>query len=416
VLTKRLLANGALLTLMFGHFTNDMYGGILPVLYPSAKDRFGLENAQLGLVTLAYTGASSISQPFFGYLTDRHGRRWFAPAVLLWGACWVSLYGFAGSFGVFLGLAALAGLASGAYHPFGATNAAAVTDERERNSALSVYTVGGTTGYALGPLVGVALLALLGPEGTGVLVVPGILAAALIYSQMGRVERARGRRHKPAASTAPINRSALARVVGLVMLRAWALLAVVQFVPLWYDELGYSGAMYGALTTTIIISGVVGTLAGGMVADRVGQRTVMIVSLVLAVPPLLLFAGFPGPVAFLFGAVFGICADASLSVTLVAAQRLMPGRTGIASGMILGIGFITGGIGVPLTGWLADAVGFQTAIALLSVLLVAGAAIGWTIPRAALEAQPSSAAAAGIDGASRAAPEPVRQATAVGRR
>src|SRR5262245_28129175 len=98
VKAKTLLANGALLTLMFGHFTNDMYGGILPVLYPSAKDRFGLDNAHLGLVTLAYTGASSLSQPFFGYLTDRHGRRWFAPAVLLWGACWVSLYGFAGTF------------------------------------------------------------------------------------------------------------------------------------------------------------------------------------------------------------------------------------------------------------------------------------------------------------------------------
>lgn len=413
--TRRVLANGALLTLMLGHFTNDMYGGVLPVLYPSAKDRFNLDNAQIGLVTLAYTGASSLSQPFFGYLTDRHGRRWFAPAVLLWGACWVSLYGFAGSYAAFVGLAAMAGLASGAYHPFGATNAAGVTDERERNTALSVYTVGGTTGYALGPLIGVALLAWFGPEGTGVLLIPGVLAAALIYTQMGRVERARGRRPVAVGPAPPINRAALVRVVGLVMLRAWALLAVVQFVPLWYDELGYSGATYGALTTTIIFAGVVGTLAGGMAADRVGPRTVMIASLVLAVPPLLLFAGFPGPVAFLFGAIFGICADASLSVTLVAAQRLMPGRTGIASGMILGIGFITGGIGVPLTGLVADAVGFQTAVALLAVLLVAGAAIGWTIPRIALEVEPALAVVVEGDTASRGAVDPAHVG-AVGRR
>src|SRR5688500_7461333 len=131
-----MLANGALLTLMLGHFTNDMFGGVLPVLYPEAKERFGVGNAEIGLVTLAYTGASSLSQPLFGYLTDRHGRRWFAPVVLLWGACWVSLYGFAGSFGVFVALAALAGLASGAYHPFGASNAAAVTAERDRNTGL----------------------------------------------------------------------------------------------------------------------------------------------------------------------------------------------------------------------------------------------------------------------------------------
>ena len=108
-------------------------------------------------------------------------------------------------------------------------------------------------------------------------------------------------------------------------------------------------------------------------------------SQVLAIPPLLLFAGWPGPIAFLTGALFGICADASLSVTLVSAQRLMPGRTGVASGMILGLGFITGGIGVPLTGRVADEIGIQPAIACLSLLLVVGAALGWSIPRTALE-------------------------------
>ena len=385
-----ILANGALVTLMLGHFTNDMFGGVLPMLYPEAKDRFGIGNAEVGLVTLAYTGASSLSQPFFGYLTDRHGRRWFAPAVLLWGACWVSLYGFAGSFAVFVALAGLAGLASGAYHPFGASNAAAVTDEGGRNTALSVYTVGGTTGYALGPLVGVALLEIFGPEGTAALLLPGVVAAALIYAQMGRVERAR-RRPVVLVAPPPIQWPIMARVVGLVMLRAWAILVVVQFVPIWYDELGYGGATYGALTTTIIFAGVVGTLIGGMLADRVGQRTVIFASLLLAIPPLLLFAGLPGPLAFLTGALFGVCADASLSVTLVSAQRLMPGRTGVASGMILGLGFITGGIGVPLTGSLADAIGMQAAIASLALLLVAGAALGWSIPRTALEPTSSDA-------------------------
>jgi FSR family fosmidomycin resistance protein-like MFS transporter len=357
------------------------------MLYPSAKDRFDLGNGQIGLITLAYTGTSSLTQPFFGYLSDRHGRRWFAPAMLIWGALWVSLYGFAGSYAIFLALAALAGLASGAYHPFGASNAAAVSDERDRNSALSIYTVGGTTGYALGPIVGVILLGLFGMHGTGLLILPGILFASLIYSQMGRVEQARRRLVAAARPQGPIAWSVLARVVGLVMLRAWVMLAVIQFIPIWYDELGYSRVTYGALSTTIILAGVIGTLGGGLAADRFGPRTVMVASLLLAVPPLLIFAGVPGPIAFLTGALFGIFGDASLSVTLVVAQRLMPGRTGVASGMILGIGFITGGIGVPLTGRLADAVGIPAAIASLSLLCLGAAALGWSIPRSAFESR-----------------------------
>ena len=187
----RVLANGALLTLMLGHFTNDLMGGVIPMLYPDFKDRFDLDNAAVGGITLAYSSASSLSQPFFGYISDRFGRRWFVPIPLVWGACFISLLGFADSFAMILVLAALAGIGSGAYHPLGASNAAAVSPERERNTALSIYTAGGTTGYALGPLVAVAFLAIFGTEGTAVLFVPAIVVAALIYSQSGRVERAR---------------------------------------------------------------------------------------------------------------------------------------------------------------------------------------------------------------------------------
>src|SRR5215204_4972057 len=122
----RVLANGALLTLMLGHFTNDLMGGVLPMLYPDFKERFNLDNAAVGGITLAYSSASSLSQPLFGYISDRFGRRWFVPIPLVWGACFISLLGFADSFRVILILAALAGIGSGAYHPLGASNAAAV--------------------------------------------------------------------------------------------------------------------------------------------------------------------------------------------------------------------------------------------------------------------------------------------------
>jgi FSR family fosmidomycin resistance protein-like MFS transporter len=380
----RVLANGALLTLMLGHFTNDLMGGVIPMLYPDFKDRFDLDNAAVGGITLAYSSASSLSQPFFGYISDRFGRRWFVPIPLVWGACFISLLGFADSFAMILVLAALAGIGSGAYHPLGASNAAAVSPERERNTALSIYTAGGTTGYALGPLVAVAFLAIYGTEGTAVLFVPAIVVAALIYSQTGRVERARTASALASAGTidaaSPIEYGVLARVIIVVMLRSWVLMAPLQFISVWYDDLGYRSVFYGALATTVIIAGVIGTIGGGVLADRYGSRRIIVSSLLLGIGPLLLFAGFPGPLAFITGALVGICFDASLSVTLVAAQRLLPGRTGIASGVILGLGFITGGLGVPITGRVADEIGIQWAIGLLSVLALAAAALAATIP------------------------------------
>lgn len=377
------LGNAALLTLMLGHFTNDTFAGVLPMLFPTIKDRFGLTNGEVGIATLAYTSASSLSQPFFGYLSDRHGRRWYASTTLVWGATFVAAYGFAGSYSVFLLLAFLAGIGSGAYHPLGASNAAAVTDERYRNAALSLYTVGGTSGYALGPLIAAGLLALFGARGTALLLLPGVLVAALILPRMRAVERARRagtRLTGPPPPMIPGARRMLGRLIVVVALRSWVFLSVIQFVPIWYDDLGYRSGFYGAMVTTIILAGAVGTLLGGAMADRIGQRRIVTLSLVLAVPSLLLFVGLPGPLALISGALFGLTCDASLSVTLVAAQRLLPGQTGMASGVILGLGFITGGVGVWATGVLADAVGVPTALAIVGLLCLVAAAVAITVP------------------------------------
>jgi FSR family fosmidomycin resistance protein-like MFS transporter len=371
----------ALVVLMLGHFSNDMLGGVLPMLFPIMKLQYGLSNAQLGLVTLAFTATSSLTQPLFGYFSDTHGRRWFVPATLIWGALCAASYGFVTSFAMFIAVAALAGIGSGAFHPLGASNAAAVSSDEHRNSAMSWYTVSGGIGYGLGPIVGSALLAAFGRSGTLGLLVPGFTAAALIWPQMRLVERAREARARVnTALRATADWGALSRVILVTMLRSWVFLSVLQLSAIWYSELGFSRAFYGPLTAVIILSGAVGTLFGGGFADRLGQRRVVVGALLLTIPALLLYVAFPGPQGLLLAALFGFFCDASLSITLVMAQRLVPGRVGVASGVILGLGFVTGGIGVPITGRIADLFGMQTALASLAVLLVAGSLVALTIP------------------------------------
>jgi MFS transporter, FSR family, fosmidomycin resistance protein len=377
----QIVRSRALVVLMLGHFSNDMLGGVLPVLFPSMKLEYGLSNAQLGLVTLAFTATSSLTQPLFGYFSDTHGRRWFVPATLMWGALCAACYGFVASYLAFIALAALAGIGSGAFHPLGASNAAAVSKDEHRNSAMSFYTVAGGIGYGLGPIVGSVLLGVFGPRGTLGLLVPGFTAAALIWPQMRLVERAR---EAKAAATralrADSNWRALARVILVTMLRSWVFLSVLQMSPIWYSELGFSQAFYGSLAATIILAGAVGTLLGGGLADRVGQRRVIVATLLLAIPALLLYVSFPGRQGLLLAALVGFFCDASLSITLVMAQRLVPGRVGVASGVILGLGFVTGGIGVPITGRIADLFGMQVALASLTVLLALGSLVALTIP------------------------------------
>jgi FSR family fosmidomycin resistance protein-like MFS transporter len=99
----------------------------------------------------------------------------------------------------------------------------------------------------------------------------------------------------------------------------------------------------------------------------------VILTLALTVPALLLFAQFPGPPAFVFAALVGFLAASTGPVMLVTAQQLMRGRAGLASGLILGFAFVTGAIGAPVMGALADAFGMQAAMrsqALVALLTI----------------------------------------------
>lgn len=356
------LRNRALATLMLGHFTVDMYTGVIPMLYPLLRDKFDLSLERVAYVSLAYGGAASLSQPVFGLIADRRGTR-FIGVALLWTAFTFSLLGFVDSFPLLVALAALSGLGSGLYHPMGALNARSVIDERQRNSAMSIYVTGGTLGVASGPLVGALILWALGLHGTIFMLIPGVVISTLMLRQGVAIAAKVPRRIKGATHTfAPVPWLVMGIVVGMMMLRAWTIVGVQTFIPTWYEELGYGKLMQSALVTTLLVTTALGTAGFGTMADRFGRRAPLILSSALSVPTILLFAQFPGPWGFLTVGLMGFLAASTLPLLLVIAQELMAGRMGLASGLIMGLGFAMSALGMPITGRVADHFGLQDAM------------------------------------------------------
>ncbi len=378
------LRNRPLMSLMLGHLTVDSYIGLLPMLYPLLIEQFALDFKTVGLVSLAYTGVASLSQPLFGWLADRYGTRLIGVA-LIWTATMFATVGFASSFPMLLWLAGAAGLGSGVYHPFGALNARAVIEEPQRNTAMSVYVTGGTLGVALAPLLGTLLFPTFGLRGTALMVFPGLSVAFWLLATLRSPVRPQRQRLQQASGSqssaqllVPI--VPLLAVIGVMMSRTWTIYSLEAFVPTWYQSLGYAESFYGPLATTLVLASALGTVGSGALADRFGRRAVILGSLVLTIPALLLFAQFTGPIAFVTGALVGFSAASTAPLMLIMAQELMAGQVGVASGLILGLGFVTGAIGIPITGALADAFGFQVAIQLQVILVVATIALAWFLP------------------------------------
>jgi len=378
---RAILGNRPLMTLAAGHFTVDMYAGLLPVLYPILTDRFALDLSTVGLVALAYSGASSISQPFFGWLADRYGTR-FTGVALAWSALLFSTIGFAPNLHLLLLLATLAGLGSGAFHPFGAITASSVIGDNNRNTAMSIYATGGTLGVAISPLIGVVLFQVFGMRGTAVMLIPGATIALWLLTAM-RSTSVAGSRSKgamPPAVRHAIPLAAVGGVIAVMMLRMFPTVGLQNFIPLWYDELGYSPAYYGALATIILLSSAFGAVGAGTLADKYGRRAVMLVTTALSIPAVLAFAEFPGHLAFVFGSAIGLLSGSTAPLMLVMAQQLMIGRAGVASGFILGLGFVAGAIGSPVFGAIGDAFGMQNAVRSQVVVLALACAATWFLP------------------------------------
>lgn len=374
-----ILRNRPLLTLMLGHFAVDSYAGIMPVFFPLLLTHFALDLKTVGLVSLAYSGMAAISQPLFGWVADRFGTRMIGLA-LIWTATLFATLGLAPSFGILIILAAFAGLGSGAYHPFGALGAGRVIGATQRNTAMALYVTGGTLGVALGPLLGVAAFGWLGLRGTAILCLPGILAAAWMLLEMRRTPAAAHHTERRAADLAAIPWRMLAVVIGVMMTINGALFSLQAFVPTWFAARGYGPAFYGPLATTLLLAHAVGAVGAGALADRFGRRRVIVASLMLLVPSMLVFTISDGLTAFITIAMIGLSVAPTGPLLLLTAQQLMAGRAGVASGMILGLGFVTGAIGVPIVGALGDALGLQTALQLLVILVIVGVALAWRLP------------------------------------
>lgn len=377
---KEFLRNGKLLTLMLGHLTVDSYVGVLPVLYPLLIGRFRLSLATVGLVSLAYTGFAAISQPLFGVIADRFGTR-LTGVALAWTALTFALIGFIPSFPLLLLVACFSGLGSGAFHPFGALDVRALLPAWRRSVGMSIYVTAGTIGVAIGPLIGILLFGALGIRGTGLLVIPGVVTGSYLLWRMRSAVTPVARQRGLAAAGQALPVFALAVVIGVMMSRSATVYVFQAFTPTWYAQLGYGPSFYGPLVTTLVLSSAVGTVGCGSLADRFGRRTVILGTLVLSVPAILLFTLFPGPWAFVSAVLIGFLAASTAPLMLLMAQQLMASRAGLASGLVMGLGFVTGAIGVPINGAIADHIGLQKSLMTHVILVLATIVIAWFLPR-----------------------------------
>ncbi|MGH3022778.1 MAG: MFS transporter, partial [Gaiellaceae bacterium] len=165
-----------------GHLATDLAQGSLPALIPFMTERFDLSYTMVGALVLAATISSSIIQPAFGVWSDARGALWLLPGGVALAGLGMAFASVAPSYGLVLVGVLASGLGVAAYHPEGSKFASYVSGRR-RASGMSLFSVGGNIGFALGPLFASFFVITLGLglDGGAFLALPGLAVAAILF-------------------------------------------------------------------------------------------------------------------------------------------------------------------------------------------------------------------------------------------
>ncbi|TBR38860.1 MFS transporter [Dyella terrae] len=344
-------------------------------MVPYAKTRLGLDDAQLGLLLLAFGGGSMVSMPFVGWLSHRFGnRRVIVTCGLLLS---LALPALATASHVITLLVALLyfGVMLGAVDV--AMNAHAVEVERmERRVLMSgfhgLFSVGGLAGAA-----GMsAMLALGVPLMASSVVVTALIVVIVLTQRSGLL---------PGVARDDVKDSVF-RVPGLLVI----LLGMLCFVSFlaegsmldWSavflrDFRGFTAAGAGIGYACFSVAMAAGRLTGDQVVQRIGPEWAVRGGALLAATGFLLAAGIAWPGASLFGFVLiGLGASNIVPVMFSAAGHMPGASPAISIATVTTLGYAGLLSGPALIGFISHGSSLPMALGTVSgmLMLVAGAA------------------------------------------
>ena len=359
-----------IMALTLVHFTGDFYNAFILPLLPLFIDKFSLSLAQAGLVTGLSRFMAFVVQPPVGYLADRKPSRFFALGGPLLVMVFISLTGITPNFWLLVVCVCLGSIGSSLFHP---TVAGMVEPYAGRHFglAMSIFGMGGTLAFAVGPLFISWLVGRYGLNATPYSMLIGAGIFILLYKTV------------PAPQTSTLTSDGffnsikevfgtvwfpIVMILSVMILRAFVSQSFMTYLPVMIARQGYSLISIGALVSLFTLAGALSGLIAGHLSDRIGFKPVFVCAHLLATPCMVATLYLRGDALFLFAFLSGFFILATIPLGVALAQKLAPRGKSMASSLMMGLAYGTGGLLTPLTGKFADMYTIRPVLAAIAII------------------------------------------------
>ena len=366
------------------HLMVDVFNSARPVLLTY----LGLTETEIAWISTIYIWASALTQPVFGWLSDRVGPRWLAAGGVLWMTVFFSgaVY-FPGAGGLICLI--IAALGSSSFHPVGTTQATLQGRDLlagRETTATSLFFTAGQMGHFIGPIVTGLIFARLG--------LPWLLILPIVSIPIGLSLAYQLRHNHPHPK--PINGDNKVRLQAgawfiillaiVATLQSWSQSNMIAFVPKYLKDMGLSAVTYGNIAGLFMGGSALGNVIGGYFGDMYTKRKVAATALLLSAVPIFIMSQIGwSPWLYLLIPLAGAGTGAVHSIMVVLAQRIISGGMALASGLILGFIFSAGALGLLITGPLAENYGFPTVLVMTTGLVLLASPLAWLLKEKRVE-------------------------------
>ncbi len=418
---------------IIAHAVVDFFSFVVVPLMSVLEGHAHMTHAQGAIMLGAGSLSSGLIQPVVALASDRFDTRSLGTLGLVVAVACVSAIGFVHSFNQLLLLQIVAAAGIGAFHPVAAAAVGHLAGTH-RSRALALFhasgMIGGTLGNIITPLY-VAFFAAraigaAGTPGDGIergltslawLAIPGLAFAIVLAWAIHSIPH---RHHTAAADHAALpDRERRARwfAIGLLyfgnVLRFTTDMCLIQLIIRWSEvkallesntlELNdaaraaaaqINGPMQGAKQVGM---GVGGITIGFLIAKHREKMVLVIVPLIGAAA--LVFMPYTGVwsklgdtgglLALLLCFIAGFGYAGVIPTTISLAQRLLPHRTSLASGLMMGGAWAIASVGPQLAQWLSERLGLSGAFVAVAGILAVSSVLSIPLPTRLLHAKAS---------------------------
>jgi len=357
---------------IIGHTGVDYLSFVGVALLPLLAQRVGFDEDVKALLLGLGAVASGTIQPLVAWIGDKFDTRIFGPLGVLVAVFCVGALGWVHSLAVLVPLWILMTAGVGAFHPPGAAATGQLAG-RKRSAMLAIFflagMIGGILGNVVSPVWVSTFAAWSGSEGelattaglrSLALMIPGgVLLAAFLWWAIRRVGHRHADAHERHAALSPRDRrrrwgALWVLYIGNVV-RFPVNVGLVYLLVEWTTQLTRERAAVGAnigveasqingpMQAALQLGMGAGGLALGLLLHPRIEKPAFVGLPILGAVPIVLMPycdQIAGPLAvvaaFTLAVAAGVCFGGMFPVALSLGQRLLPHRTGLASGMLMG--------------------------------------------------------------------------------